>query len=287
MSTTILEARELRCSLKQAARKDAFSFTLQAGRMLFVAGPPDSGKGALVRVLAGLQLPVSGRVRAEGTRGGVLRGCEPPLPTTVAQALALQQAAAPGFDPEPAKALLEEMHIHPGQRFSALSGCERYWVLLALAVAARPRLLVLENPAAVLGPGEVQGVLALARCLAAEHGSAVALTGEEMTAAAAADDLMILARGKLMLHLPVEALHSEVWEVEYPDGQRYATANGSRVLAANWHNGRRVAWVHCPEGREAMQKTLCEGAAVRPVGLQQLYWALTGALSADAMDGVL
>jgi ABC-type sugar transport system ATPase subunit len=287
MNTPVFEAHSLRCSQKHAARKDAFSFDLAPGRLLYVAGPPESGKRDLTRVLVGLQAPVSGRILFDGTRCGVIRGCEPPPMATVRQALALQRAASPAFDPEPAQALLEEMGIAGTTRFGALSGCEKYWTLLALAVAARPRLLVLDDPGSVLSKDEVQTVFAVVRCLVAEHEGVAVITGEEMADTSAADDLMILARGRLMLHLPVASLRDEVWEVEYPDGQRYSVNGGSRVLAAKWNNGRRMAWIHCPAGRETIQQTLGENALIRPVGLQQLYWALTGRLAADAAEGTL
>lgn len=285
MTTPVIEAHSLRCSRRHAARKDAFSFELASGRILYVAGPPASGKRDLTRVLAGLQTPVDGGISFEGTRCGVIRGCEPLPSATVSQVLALQRAASPLFDPEPAEALLEEMGIGGRTRFGALSGGEKFWTLLALAVAARPRLLVLDDPGSVLARSEVQTVFAVVRCLVSEQGGVAVVTGEEMDETGAADELMILARGRLMVHLPVAAFANEVWEVEYPEGQRYGANGDTRVLAANWTNGRRVAWVHCPAGRAALEQSLGEGAAVRPVGLPHLYWALTGRSAADAGEG--
>ena len=58
----------------------------------------------------------------------------------------------PSWDAAYANVLLQRFDLHPQKRVKGLSHGERVKVLLALALARRPRLLVLDEPTAGLDP---------------------------------------------------------------------------------------------------------------------------------------
>jgi ABC-type Mn2+/Zn2+ transport system ATPase subunit len=132
------------------------SLTLHAGRALGVFGPNGSGKTTLVRSIAGLLRPLRGKVRHHGEpRFGYLpqqRMMEQQWPMTGLDAAAMAISA---YCPlgwvgqhhhllEPALLALEVEALvrHP---FGSLSGGQQQRILLAGALAAEPRILILDE----------------------------------------------------------------------------------------------------------------------------------------------
>jgi ABC-type lipoprotein export system ATPase subunit len=148
--------------------------TLRAGFLTGLAGPSGSGKSTLLGILAGWIAPSVGTV----SRDGVLKvGWVFQNPVGVARRTALDHVTLPMIgrgahrsDAEgDAMGLcrdfgLGEVANHP---FSALSGGEAQRLMLARATAARPDLLLVDEPTAQLdreSAGTVSSVLgALAR----------------------------------------------------------------------------------------------------------------------------
>lgn len=142
------------------------SLSVKHGETVSVVGPSGSGKTTMLMIIAGLERPTSGRVRIDGTDIGSLDEDGLALlrrdalgivfqnfhliPTMSAlenagipleldgQANAMEQAAA-NLE---AVGLSHRLHHYPAQ----LSGGEQQRVALARAFAARPRLLLADEP---------------------------------------------------------------------------------------------------------------------------------------------
>lgn len=63
-----LVIEELSCRRGARLLFERLGFTLEAGRALVVTGPNGTGKSSLLRLMAGLSRPHSGRIRLEGAR---------------------------------------------------------------------------------------------------------------------------------------------------------------------------------------------------------------------------
>jgi ABC-2 type transport system ATP-binding protein len=70
----------------------------------------------------------------------------------VADHLRLGAHLNPGWDAAMAKARIEPLNLDPSQRSAKMSGGHRAQLALTLAMAKRPRLLILDEPIASLDP---------------------------------------------------------------------------------------------------------------------------------------
>ena len=161
-----------------------------AGRLTAVTGRSGSGKSTLLHLLAGLDLPSAGEVhvldravsRLDATERALLRrehiglvaqGSElvPFLSAQESVELALALHGGEGD----AVALLTAVGLDElgGQHVSRLSMGERQRVAVARALAARPKLLLADEPTARLDEANARAIGALFAELAATTGTAV------------------------------------------------------------------------------------------------------------------
>jgi ABC-type lipoprotein export system ATPase subunit len=171
------------------------SLGFAAGRLTAVTGPSGTGKSTLMHLLAGLDLPTAGDVvvtgttisqldatgRAELRRGsiGVVTQGTDLVPFLTAQesvelALALRGVER-GDATARAVSSLADVGLAElaGQRVSRLSMGERQRVALARALAARPALLLADEPTARLDEANARAVGLLFSRLAERTGTAI------------------------------------------------------------------------------------------------------------------
>jgi len=171
------------------------SLALAAGELSALTGPSGSGKSTLLHLLAGLDRPTAGDVRILGTPlsgldatgRALLRRAQIGLVTqgtdlvpfltareTVALALALRgygrEDAETRADCSLASVGLGEL---AGQRVARLSMGERQRVAIARALAARPAMLLADEPTARLDEANARAVGALFAELARTTGTAI------------------------------------------------------------------------------------------------------------------
>jgi ABC-type lipoprotein export system ATPase subunit len=167
------------------------SLVFESGRLSAVTGPSGSGKSTLLHLLAGLDLPTSGEVhvldapisRLDATQRALVRRAHIGLVTqgtdlvpfltaqeSVELALAMRGVPTSGAAQALAAVGLEEL---AQQRVERLSMGERQRVAVARALAARPKLLLADEPTARLDEANARAVGALFAELAATTGTAI------------------------------------------------------------------------------------------------------------------
>jgi iron complex transport system ATP-binding protein len=229
---------------------------MASGRWLSLIGPNGAGKSTLLRAVAGL-VPYEGTIAADGAEVRTLKSRErarllsyvpqePVLPPdmTVGQYVLLGRTphlgylSAPGHhDRARATAAMERLDIarFAGRRLARLSGGERQRVVLARALAAEPRVLLLDEPTSMLDIGHQQQVLELVDGLRADAGLTVLSTLHDLTAAGQyADELVLLSEGHLVASgPPSEVLTADLISLVYtaqvtvtpgPDGRPVVSA---------------------------------------------------------------
>ncbi|HEY5185161.1 MAG TPA: ATP-binding cassette domain-containing protein [Actinomycetes bacterium] len=133
------------------------------GRVAALVGPNGAGKTTLLRLLVGLSTPTQGEVRALGglpeqssqflASVGHLDQRTPLYGRlSVADHLRLGAHLNPRWDAEDVRAQLSHLKIPFDRAVGQLSGGQRAQVALRLALAKRPRLLLLDEPVAALDP---------------------------------------------------------------------------------------------------------------------------------------
>jgi general nucleoside transport system ATP-binding protein len=192
-------------------------FTLLPGEVHALLGENGAGKTTLMLVAAGLVQPDAGTVLANGVersgltpravRGlgiGMVHQHFTSVPGfTVAENVAL--AAGWPVAPAALRRRVREtseragLPLDPDARVEQLSVGLRQRLEIVKALAADARILLLDEPTAVLAPGEVEDLLGVIRRFTARGGSAVLITHKLDEALAAADRVTVLRRGQVVL----------------------------------------------------------------------------------------
>ncbi|WP_026416890.1 ABC transporter ATP-binding protein [Actinomadura oligospora] len=223
------------------------SVSLPAGAVVALVGPNGAGKTTLMHLVCGLLRPSEGRVRVFGedadsgssealARVGFVAQ-EHPLyrGMTVAELLRMGRALNPRFDRGLAELRLDGLGIPLNRRAGALSGGQQAQVSLALALAKRPMLLVLDEPLANLDPVARRDFTRTLMSAVAEDGVTVLLSSHVIAdLEAVCDRLVLLDHGAVRLDGAIEdvlAAHRMI------SGPREAAADMPGVVRAV-HSGR-------------------------------------------------
>ncbi|MEU0685548.1 ABC transporter ATP-binding protein [Streptomyces uncialis] len=211
------------------------------GRVHAVLGPNGRGKTTLLRCLAGLLVPTEGTVDSDSPVSYVPQSHSTAFSYPVADMVLMGRSrqlkayASPGRrDRRLAEEALERVGIGAmrDRDYARLSGGERQLVLIARALAAECRIMILDEPVSALDLRNQARVLTLLRSLAAD-GMGIALTthhpdhalhlADDVTLVLGPDDVRTGPAGDLL----TASLLSEVYgvpvttpEVSGPRGPR-------------------------------------------------------------------
>ena len=235
-------------------------FDLAAGEMLALIGPNGAGKTTCFNMVNGQLKPDSGSVVLAGTEliglrpdriwrlgvGRTFQIAETFASLTVVENVQLALLSHAGrvfrawrsarmqFRAE-ALALLASvgMEAQAERAMSVLAYGDVKRVELAMALANQPRLLLMDEPTAGMGPAERNELMALTRALARERSIGVLFTEHSMDVVFAhADRMIVLARGRLIAEGPPAQVRDDphVREVYFGMGTTFRT--GARPAPA-------------------------------------------------------
>ena len=227
MSETILEVRDLRCSVSGKTVLDGLSLSLEGGRIYALLGQPGSGKTSLLRILAGLWTQWEGTAEILGVSAadpvsrretGMLVD-EPAFWGELSPAGNLEMHGRLLGKPDRKRMgkLMKALEILPRQTGRrSLGSCPQSIKLrtaAAMALLGSPRLLLLDELYAGLDSDDARLMDSLLRSEAEERQMAVLLTGSFLPNLwLTATDFLLLDKGRVRAQYTREELASRLPE---------------------------------------------------------------------------
>lgn len=189
MATPAIASDALTKSYGQRTVVDDFTFRVNAGEVYALVGPNGAGKTTVIRLVAGLAFPTSGKVRILGKDphqhpsvrrelGAVVEAPAAFYPYLSGRAnLKLHADLAGGVEPGRIDEVLRLMELEEAarQKVGVNSLGMRQRLGVAAAILTRPKVLILDEPASGMDPLSLHLVHSVLR-KAAEGGTAVLLS---------------------------------------------------------------------------------------------------------------
>jgi ABC-2 type transport system ATP-binding protein len=269
------------------------SLAIPTGHVAALVGPNGSGKTTLLNLSVGLVAPSAGGVSVLGGRppgspvaldGVAFVAQDTPLykNLSVVDMLHLTRNLNRRFDQESAQARLAELGIPLKRKAGRLSGGQQAQLALTLALARRPRLLVLDEPMAMLDPLARRDFMATVMTAMADDDVSVVLSSHVLAELErVADYLVVLSRGRVQVAGEVEDLLAchRVLTGPAVEAERYS----ERLSVVHASGGGTQA--HLLVRQNGTDGPVPPGWEAHPVGLEELTLAYLREPDASALPG--
>jgi branched-chain amino acid transport system ATP-binding protein len=248
---SLLQVRGLCKSFGGVQAVDGVNFEVAAGELLALIGPNGAGKSTTFNMVGGQLKADLGSVKLGGIEllglkpravwrlgvGRTFQIAETFASLTVVENVQMALLSADGLQQAlwrraaahrraDALSLLDQvgMAAQADRPCSVLAYGDIKRVELAIALAHAPRLLLMDEPTAGMGPQERNELMALTKRLVVGRGIAVLFTEHSMDVVFAhADRLIVLARGRLIAEGTAAEIraHAKVQEVYFGSGRTF------------------------------------------------------------------
>lgn len=274
----------------RAVAVESVTLAVPRGSVYALLGRNGAGKSSLVRCIAGQQKPSAGRVTLFGEdvwsqraklmeRTGIVAE-EPDAPPemTVERIARFCAAVYSRWNDATVRERLARFAIPAAARFGTLSKGQKKQVMLAMALAISPELLVLDDP--TLGLDVVARKSLFDEVIAdlADRGTTIFITTHDLAGVEAlADRVGILKEGKLVVDEEMDALKSRFRRVRFASAP-VALAGGNLLAAkvTQWGSGTEAVVSNYDEIAFERFRSSTSVADVAPVSLEDIFIAVAG-----------
>jgi ABC-type multidrug transport system ATPase subunit len=226
----LVVVRDLRKRRGKQQALDGASFAIRRGRVFGLIGPNGAGKTTTIKILLGLLAPDSGSATvfgkapmdlppADRQRIGYLSEASERLPDLpVAELLEYHSHFFSEWDWGWCRSLIERMQVPTTQNLYGMSEGERRKTELLLALAHRPALLILDDPALGLDARARRDILWATVASARDDGTTVLFTSHILQdVERVVDDVLVLDRGKVRIAGTLDDVLSRTKRLVFPD----------------------------------------------------------------------
>ena len=224
----ILSASRISKSFGEIPVLFSVDFDIKPGEVHAIIGENGAGKSTLIKILSGIEQPTSGTINFDGkpvvlppngeaeAMGIVLIHQEMNLAEhlTVADSIFLGRELKKfgfldlGEMRKRAAAVLDTLHVHvdPDARINTLSVADKQMVEIAKAISRDARVLIMDEPTAVLSVGETETLFEQIRRLTARGVAVIFISHKLDEIMALAARVTVLRDGQLIATVSTEAL---------------------------------------------------------------------------------
>ena len=223
-----LSLQNIHKSFGGVAAVDGVDLDLAAGELRALVGPNGCGKSTLFNLITGSLTLDAGRIFLDGTdlggraphriaRLGVGRKFQVPSvfgDLTVAENLALAKAAGDrwGSGAQSKSDLADRVNLvdESGALASALSHGQRQWLEIGMVLAARPRLMLLDEPTAGMTAFETAATVDLIRSMAGQNGATILVIEHDTGFLERLNcQITVMAKGKVLATGTYQEIHDD------------------------------------------------------------------------------
>jgi ABC-2 type transport system ATP-binding protein len=228
MDTYAIETKNVSRSFGKNVVVRDLNLRVRRGSIYGLLGRNGAGKTTLIKMLAGLIWPDSGEIRVNGVEPahftvadrwkiGYVSEKQILMPgLRVGALIKFTSAFYPDWDFAACERFLQRFKIDPAQRVRALSQGTARQVAFLLALAQRPDLLILDEPAANLDVVARREFMDEILRLLREEGKTVLISSHILSdVERVADEVGIMAQGTLKISEPLDVLKDTVKQVRF------------------------------------------------------------------------
>jgi ABC-2 type transport system ATP-binding protein len=269
------------------------SVAIPAGHVAALVGPNGAGKSTLLNLTVGLAAPTTGGVTVLGGHaagspaaldGVAFVAQDTPLYKNMSAAdlLHLTRNLNRRFDQRYAQSRLGELGIPVKRKAGQLSGGQQAQLALTLALARRPRLLVLDEPMAMLDPVARHDFMATVMTAMADDGVSVVLSSHVLAELErVADYLILMSQGRVQVAGEVDDLLASHRVLTGPAAEAGRQAGRLNVV----HARQGGAQAHLLVRTNGAADPVPSGWDAHPVSLEELALAYLREPGAAALPG--
>ena len=233
------------------AAVEGATIEVASGTVYALLGRNGAGKSSLVRCLVGVQKPSRGsisilgqdvwkhRARLMNRVGIVAEEADAPPAMRVEEIAAFCRRLHPRWDADAVVGRLTRFGIDPRARFGNLSKGQKKQVMLAMALAASPDVLILDDPSLGLDPVARKSLFDEVIAELADRGITVFITTHELAAVETlVDRIGIMRGGRVVLDEEMETLKSRFRRIRFASAPvALSAADLLPATVRQWGNG--------------------------------------------------
>jgi len=288
MSEQAIEVSNVTVRYGRLLAVDRVTFAVPRGSVYALLGRNGAGKSSLVRCILGQREPLAGRVRLFGSDvwsqrtalmqrvGVVSEEADAPPEMTVDQLARFCADTYARWDQKEIDDRLRRFEVSRDSKFGALSKGQKKQVLLALALAMSPDLLVLDDPTLGLDVVARKSLFEEVIAEMADRGITVFLTTHDLGGIETlADRVAIMKNGTLVLEEDLDALKARFRRIRFAAQPVALEQSALRTaLVRSWGSGAEAIVTNYDD--VAFERLRTTNAEVSAMSLEEIFIAVSG-----------